>query len=161
MDWVGLSLYYYPVNGINGIPANNLVVSSINGDASLVKSPMYDFYTRFSATTNKPFILSESGSPFIVSAPAGPGELAAKEPWWLQTLKLPAVYPNLKAIVNFEESKGGGADQGNDIRDYRQIFSTNADVVSRFNAAMLPFDANILQGNQLVYACDGSVTKKA
>jgi hypothetical protein len=121
---------------------------------------MYDFYTRFSAKSGKPFILAESGSPFIVSAAAGPGELAIKQPWWTQTLQLPALYPNLKAIVNFEESKGGGADQGGDIRDYRQIFSATPAVVSAFNAAMLPYDKSILQGNQVKYQCDGSVSLK-
>jgi len=121
---------------------------------------MYDFYTRFSQLRNKPFILAESGSPFIVSAPPGPGELAIKQPWWLQTLKLPSVYPNLKGVINFEESKGGGADQGGDVRDYRQVFSGDAGVVREFNAAMTGYEAGIAWADKIKYGCDGSVTLK-
>jgi len=137
---------------------NNQAQSWIDGSAaSGSNTELYNFYERFSANSGKPFIIAESGSPLIVTANAGPGELAIKQAWWRQTLKLHETFPNLKAIINFEESKSDGATQGGDTRDFRTILAVDPTIVSAFVRDFASHDDRILMSNQIRYGFDGSI----
>ena len=80
-----------------------------------------ELYNRYSASKNKPFIVSETGSPFHPDQPVGPGELAIKQAWWRQTITSADIltrFPQIKMVCQFEFSKYEGP-SGNDLRDFR------------------------------------------
>jgi hypothetical protein len=92
----------------------------------------YALYNTYAASKNKPFILSETGSPLHPEQPVGPGELAIKQAWWRQSITSADIltrYPQIKMVCQFEFSKYEGP-SGNDLRDFR--ISTNLDILDEF-----------------------------
>ncbi|KAJ3030572.1 hypothetical protein HDV00_008845 [Rhizophlyctis rosea] len=175
VDWVSLSVYYYPdqLNWANPATWTNTApemdffasqllgygpwVDRVLGDDSTVQTrAIRAFYDRFSAQKNKPMMLAESGAPLIVGRP-GASELDIKRAWWQQTVNstIFSLFPNLKAIVNFEERKDNG---DGSIRDWAYTFNqTVADAYTAYLDGVRKAGGKIWFAEDLVFGCDGSV----
>ncbi|KAI9348539.1 glycoside hydrolase superfamily [Obelidium mucronatum] len=168
VDWVGLSLYYYPrcrnncpvpekffdqlLTGINNpnAPADRL-------DAWL---QVHNFYQMFAVNRKKPMMLPETGSPWIASwanATGATTEVGVKRGWWSQILSQATLtnYPRLKMFVQFEEVKPLALDGVPAIQDWR--VTNNTETLAWWNSFIQGFSANLQDADRLVYACDGSV----
>ncbi|ORY43267.1 glycoside hydrolase [Rhizoclosmatium globosum] len=179
VDWVALSLYYYPFDDCRNCPVpNTYFVDYLTGsgptttqvlDPQLVTDMhvyqrVHDFYHMFCTpqTHNKPMLLPETGSPFIPqyvngSDPSQWSESQIKMGWWNQVLNATILdqFPNLIAAVNFEEAK----ELGGVLRDWR-LTNTSAPLKATQNL-LSNFGSNLHQSTDFEYGCDGSVKLKS
>jgi hypothetical protein len=165
VDWVGLSLYYYPLSPDNPACPSTFFVDYMNGVGPTVDdivspslrtaaySTYRNFYQRFAAAKGKPMMLPESGAPFLRSMPANAGEISIKTSWWQQIFSANTLqqYPNLKLYVNFEEAKT----ESGYVRDW--AVTVQSDVAAAFTSHINSFKSSLLTADQLTYACDGSI----
>jgi hypothetical protein len=173
VDWVGLSLYWYPdevYSGYNGpIPPTFFIdqltgqgPSMLNYNPQIIPGGLRNFYQRFAVERRKPLMIAETSAPYFDTIPllVKDGKLSEteiKREWWRQ-LYGPDSYnqlPLLKAIIHFEEKK---ADAGGPVRDWRLL--TNP---STRNAYIQDLDAlgeKVLYATDLSYGCDGSLSLK-
>ncbi|KAI8928796.1 glycoside hydrolase superfamily [Entophlyctis helioformis] len=163
VDWVGLSLYWYPDanTGYNRIPPagyfmDNLRgrgpnIATVNADA-LNDGGLRDFYGRFAEAKNKPLILPETSAPFMPNRPNGDAEPAIKREWWRQIFAASKELPLLKAVAFFEERK----DENLDLRDWRLL----ANPLSRaaFIEDLKAGGKQFVFGNELKTTCAGQIT---
>ncbi|KAJ3066958.1 hypothetical protein HDU98_009789 [Podochytrium sp. JEL0797] len=177
VDWVALSLYYYPLAGCENcavpptyfddyMDGNGTVTEKVL-DPNLVTNMsvfqhVHDFYEKFCSPSgrNKPMLLPETGAPYIpIYASTNDGtqwtEAQIKLAWYEQILSVDTVrkYPNLIGAVNFEEAKNlGGV-----LRDWKL---TNSTEVLRSFVGLLDGSVVLRQATEFEYACDGSVRLK-
>ncbi|TPX31662.1 mannan endo-1,4-beta-mannosidase [Synchytrium microbalum] len=164
VDWVGISLYWYPTT-FSTVPTPATYVH----DAMLGTGPaintvvdanynlaLHNFYNRFALQKNKPFCFPESGAPVIRNGTAaGAAELNVKQAWWQQTLSASnfATFPKLKLVVNFEESKI----QDTYVQDWSQTLNPTVRVAF-VNDISTTYRSALIMGSQMTFNCDGSVT---
>ncbi|KAJ3287420.1 hypothetical protein HDU79_005704 [Rhizoclosmatium sp. JEL0117] len=173
VDWVGVSLYYYPPDEINlrnhavpdGYFDGYLTGVGYNQGAGWEK--YYNFYRRFAVEANKPMMLPETGSPTLyLVTPNGPGASAsnagdalAQTPTqlrveWYSSIMNPtslANYPKLKLVVNFEEEKVlGGL-----YRDWR--ITNDSSIITAMLSLFKGWSTHMKEGNQFDYHCNGAV----
>ncbi|KAJ3409683.1 mannan endo-1,4-beta-mannosidase [Chytriomyces confervae] len=172
VDWVGLSLYYYPLDGCRNCPVpetyfddymrgsgpvlEQVVDPDKNGPAY---TAVHNFYNMFCTpgNHNKPMLLPETGSPYIPSYGSNAvgqwQETPIKLAWWNQILSLETIrqFPNLLVAVNFEEAKFAE----NIVKDWRLTNSTS--VLNAFLGLISGFRQNLKTAGDFHYGCDGSV----
>ncbi|KAJ3342411.1 hypothetical protein HDU83_006100 [Entophlyctis luteolus] len=118
VDWVGISLYYYPTcHNDCAVPSgeflaqltgvNNTEEPSANQSAWLA---VHNFYEMFSVNRGKPMMLPETGSPFIAAWANLTGAVSAtviKEGWYSQVFSSNSLsqLTKFKFAVQFEEVK--------------------------------------------------------
>ncbi|KAJ3238416.1 hypothetical protein HDU81_007897 [Chytriomyces hyalinus] len=174
VDWVGLSLYYYPrLNCHNNCltPADAFVsqLTAVNNPDTPPISvcptdvwiQAHDFYQQFAASKNKPFMLPETGAPWVPTfsnRTGGVSEVAIKDAWYKQIFSTETLarFPKLKLAVNFEEIKDLALDGEAAIQDWR--VTNNSETVKWWNGLITDFKDNLKDATQLVYHCDGSIT---
>lgn len=166
VDWIGISLYWYPDSGtgFNGPVPSTYFVDQMQGRGPTIQlynpivqndGGLRDFYARFPKGRNKPFILAETAAPWVPSQPANIKEESVKAGWWNQVYSQStrSLFPLMKAVVHFEESK---ADGGGTIRDWRIL--NNTDVAYGFKTDVVnKGDSSLLFAQQLNFTCGGQV----
>lgn len=172
VDWVGLSLYYYPFTEDNVATPPTYFVDSMLGTGPTVIntigataatpafSELLKFYNRFAAAKNRPMMLPETGAPYLQGlptvAPIADSEVNIKMSWWNQVLSADTLrqFPLLQLAVNFEENKTLNGFN----RDWRLL--ENPTVLNSFKNKYSTFSSNLVEGNALKFSCDGSITLK-
>jgi beta-mannanase len=96
VDWVGISLYYYPFQIDNvalpaGYFADFLTASGpnmdyVNNNRPANFSAVRNFYERFAKGKGKPMLLPETGSPVLTDVPLKASEVDIKIEWYNQIL---------------------------------------------------------------------------
>ncbi|KAI9348540.1 glycoside hydrolase superfamily, partial [Obelidium mucronatum] len=168
VDWVGLSLYYYPSCHNNcPVPAgffeqlltgiNNPNAPAQNLDAWL---QVHNFYQMFAVNRKKPMMLPETGSPWIAAwanAAGATTEVEVKRGWWTQLVSQNTFtkYPMLKLIVQFEEVKPLALDGVAAIQDWR--VTNNTVTLTWWNSFINSVKGNLRDAEHMVYSCDGSI----
>ncbi|KAJ3385832.1 hypothetical protein HDU84_002014 [Entophlyctis sp. JEL0112] len=175
VDWVGLSLYYYPFEDCyNCAVYSNYFQDYLTGqgnvtelavgtlDATYIK--VHNFYNMFSNSTtyDKPLMLPETAAPYftnMTATSASVSETAIKSGWWKQVLGDNSIkqFPRLKMAVNFEEEKVqtpfGSTPY---LADWR-VLNTSSQL-AMWKDVMSSYNGKLLQTSDLTYGCDGSVT---
>ncbi|KAI8802872.1 glycoside hydrolase superfamily [Cladochytrium replicatum] len=177
VDWVGMSLYNYGYSATTrnyGAISTTYIQSQLSGpwtesEATTANRTIEDFYNRYVNGFQKPFALTESGSPYIVT-PGDPtvtaAELTAKQTWWRQMLRFLGdanYYPNLKLVVHFEEAKTENAAVG--LTAYKDFTITTKDGtrtafladIAGSERATANQSGFLTWGKNLNYTCDGRV----
>jgi beta-mannanase len=167
VDWVGLSVYWYPDagTGFNGpvpptffrdyVQGNGPTVEQFNPTV-LQDGGLRNFYRRFALERNKPMMIPETSAPYFDFITTGTRtETEIKQAWWTQlySQETRALFPKLKAIIHFEERK---ADADSEIRDWRIL--ANPSVRDAFVTDMNAIRRQVLFANDMKYECDGSIT---
>lgn len=172
VDWVGLSLYWYPDanTGWNKAIPPREFLNGIEGASSQPQlQKMHDFYLRFASANNtKPMMISETGAPFFdvkedptIDTSLGEGPVlseAAIKQQWVDQLYSPESFekfPLLKAIIHFEEKK---KDNQEKMRDWRLL--ENLETRQNFVNTLDNLQDKLLLATDLKYACDGSIIIK-
>ncbi|KAJ3114084.1 hypothetical protein HDU96_002579 [Phlyctochytrium bullatum] len=183
VDWVGLSIYFYPLADndlVQGranlnveIPGQTYLRQQLNLEnlENQVPTPpnttfdkfkaMLDFYTRFCVQRNKPMMIPETGAPFMLiddqlqRVPSRSGELAIKQAWWQQVWspETMAAWPKLKLVVQFEESKW----QHEKFQNWAVTNASTSDVLPAFNKFIEDSRQNLILGKDMRFKCDGSI----
>lgn len=169
VDWIGISDYNYARDQNTG--ATVLVtpdaLTSPNSVSTLNK-PAFPFYSTYVQQTNKPFILSETGSPIesnlqpsdniVKVTPTSAEEVAVKQAWWnaILTNAFNGQLPRLKMAVWFEITKPESSYQRPDTmvqRDFR--ITSNSAVAQAFSADMGKLGDKITKPGKFVFSCAG------
>jgi hypothetical protein len=127
VDWVGLSLYWYPTDGVNNFADNTFFADQLTATGpstsryqpSVLNQPNRNFYQRFCIDRKKPLIIPETAAPFIPSWRTGDATESDLKMQWLGQILSDATlarFPKLKGLVWFEELK---QDAGFQLRDWR------------------------------------------
>ncbi|KAJ3219012.1 hypothetical protein HDU67_003002 [Dinochytrium kinnereticum] len=183
VDWVGLSIYFYPTENYEDREADKLLWNSeiprgtyfreqmnaenldqqvnVNFARNETWAEMQRFYRRYAEAKRKPMLLPETGAPFILfdaeqnAIPARSGELAIKSAWWDQLYSdyTVATWPYLKLFVQFEETKF----QHNKTQNWAVTNATTPDVLPAYNEFLTRMSRDIIFGTDMNYGCDGSV----
>ncbi|KAJ3126620.1 hypothetical protein HK100_010169 [Physocladia obscura] len=167
VDWVGISLYYYPLcyNDCE-VPANIFIeqltgVNDPSGSSDPAWLAVHNFYQMFSIAHNKPLMLPESGSPWIAAwanLSGAVSETEVKQGWWSQIFSENS-YTNLtkfRFAVQFEEIKPLALDGTPAIQDWR-VTNNTADL-NWWNGYVQGISSNLKGSDQLVYSCNGTVS---
>ncbi|KAI9341757.1 glycoside hydrolase superfamily [Obelidium mucronatum] len=174
VDWVALSLYYYPFADCRNCPVPSTYfkdyltgtcwIPNLVTDLDAYQR-IHDFYHMFCTpeSHNKPMLLPETGSPYVPAYRNSSdvtqwSEVDIKMAWWKQVLNSETLhnFPNLVAAVNFEESKIQGS--ANLLQDWKLTNTTS--VLQAFMELLFSFEENLHQGHEFEYGCDGSVIPK-
>ena len=174
VDWVALSIY----NTGRDDQTRQTTVAPEGILGAFLSTPgnaQMDFYERFCASKNKPFLLAETGAAFITDLPgatqpqirpAGTSravENSIKQAWWTSVFSSAirsGQFPLWKAAVWFEEVK---PEQSNDNaqvqveKDYRITFSSpmRDNFLRDFNSLKLPWAESVQT------TCSGRVTVRS
>jgi hypothetical protein len=165
VDWVGLSLYYYPLQEINEPLPLTYFEDTLTGTGDTIQyiqnmtllstqwADQQNFYKRFAEDKQKPMMFPETGAPFLRDLPANAGELNIKRVWWEEMYSLATIsrYPLLKLFVNFEETKT----LNRHVRDWSITNST--EVTPEYVRYLTSFASNLARGDRFKYGCDGSM----
>lgn len=166
VDWVGLSLYWYPDigTGFNNLPEPTFLVDQIIAQGPSVQKfqPLVNgqanrnFYQNFAVARNKPMMLPETSSPYIPAVSTGLAtELQIKQDWWRQIFSQEVLtkFPLLKLVLWFEEIKSDGAE----IRDWR--IGANKPTLDAFIKDMNAYHSQktVAFSSNLKIACNGEV----
>ncbi|KAJ3067318.1 hypothetical protein HDU98_009493 [Podochytrium sp. JEL0797] len=175
VDWVGVSLYYYPPDEVlnHAIPPGYFDAYLTGIGYNQLPTPQWvaahDFYSQFCQGTHmKPMMLPETGAPFLNSPTAAgtpgpsasvPGDTLAvsgsaiKEQWFASIFNSTVLtdYPKLKLVVNFEEEKL----LGGYFRDWR--LTNDSATLQPFLAEVNSFSRSLPQASAFRFGCDGSV----
>jgi hypothetical protein len=139
VDWVALSLYWYPDEniGFNTVPPPTFfrdMLTSTGPSMNIINSaaandPLRNFYQRFAADRNKPMMIPETAAPWIESQPPRATHAEIKRSWYSQIFSddIYTNFPLLKIVTQFEERK---QDVGSELRDWRVL--ANPDVTRVF-----------------------------
>lgn len=168
VDWVGLSLYYYPGGNKNTVPNPKTFSEQLVGTGQTLNY-IYDakanrllrnFYDRFAlgkATgEEKPLCIAESGAPYLLQS-GGASELSVKQAWWEQTISknITNTFPKLKIVINFEESK---KDAGEPEKDWSY---TRTKEITREYAKFIDSSSNTAKylwgGKNIEFNCSGGI----
>lgn len=166
VDWVGMSLYWYPDEGTG---FNTAVPPTYFKDQLLGYGPTVEqfsplalqdgglrqFYQRFVIERNKPMMIPETGAPWFANIQGTATELQIKQNWWNQIYTSQKDFPQLKMIVHFEENK---ADAVGSARDWRIL--SNQQVLNAYKADINNWRKDLVFGTELFYNCDGTVSTK-
>ncbi|ORY45942.1 glycoside hydrolase [Rhizoclosmatium globosum] len=169
VDWVGLSLYYYPICQNNcAVPANffDQLLTGVNnpnspgGNLQDAWLKVHNFYQMFAVGRNKPMMLPETGSPWIptfANATGATSEVQVKDGWWKQLISQATLqnYPKLKLFVQFEEVKPLALNGVPAIQDWR--VTNNTATLTWWNGFIDSVKSTLVDADGLVYKCDGSV----
>ncbi|KAJ3063015.1 hypothetical protein HDU98_001117 [Podochytrium sp. JEL0797] len=168
VDWVGLSLYYYPYCTNNcPLPSNSFTaeLTSIGHPSTpLVNAAawnnVHNFYANFAQARNKPMMLPETGSPYIhewANRTGAATELTIKQSWWNQLVSPATIanFPQLKLFVQFEEQKPLAVNGVPALRDWRVTNSTS--MLGWWNGFVQGQQGVVKSADELVYGCDGSI----
>ncbi|KAJ3106779.1 hypothetical protein HK100_003682 [Physocladia obscura] len=167
VDWVGISLYYYPLcHNDCEVPANIFIeqltgVNDPSGSSDPAWLAVHNFYQMFSIAHSKPLMLPETGSPWIAAWANLSGavpETEVKQGWWSQIFSENS-YMNLtkfRFVVQFEEVKPLDLDGTPAIQDWR-VTNNTADL-NWWNGYVQGISSNLKGSDQLVYSCDGAVS---
>lgn len=159
VDWVGLSLYYYQDGPNNKVPQPGYFFDYLRGTNlqaygadPTVDMSLRDFYQRFSVERNKPLALSESGAGYLIGQP-GATEAEIKTAWYKEVLDPTTIaqLPNMKLVINFEEEKVESLYQKN------WALTNDTAVLGGYRTYLNTLGNEVLWGNQLRVACDGSL----
>ncbi|ORY39061.1 glycoside hydrolase [Rhizoclosmatium globosum] len=176
VDWVGLSLYYYPPDEIqlrnHAVPETYFesYLTGVGYNQGANWEHYYNFYRRFALEQNKPMMLPETGSPYLYNISAdgtpgvsasNPGDAAAVQPvdlrlQWFNQIMNPttlAKYPKLKLMVNFEEEKVMGLPSF--FRDWKLTFDPI--IATAILKLFKGWSTHMKEGNQFDYHCNGAV----
>ncbi|KAJ3097272.1 hypothetical protein HDU97_005046 [Phlyctochytrium planicorne] len=183
VDWVGLSIYFYPEENYQDRAADKLLWNSeVPRDTYFreqmnlerldyqVPAPFFsdpnfialqNFYKRFCVDKNKPMLIPETGAPFILAdsentpTPARKGELAIKSAWWTQLLNVETIkaWPKLKLIVQFEETKL----QAEKYQNWAVTNASNSEVLNAYNNYLSQHQDILTFGTDMKYTCDGAI----
>nr|KAJ3422319.1 hypothetical protein HK105_000226 [Polyrhizophydium stewartii] len=172
VDWVGISVYNYEYDANHQVGTVPLTVftSTTNQMSITGADDTHNFYQRFVASTNKPFIFSETGSAYqtggnkiVPTDNQLTVELASKRSWWNAILQGAigggAQFTQMRAAVWFEEQKTetDSALNNQEVwRDYRITY--NATVRDAFLADLASFNSKINWAGNLKVACNGAIT---
>lgn len=165
VDWVGLSLYWYPDagTGFNIAPDPRYFLDQITGTgASILKyqpavngQANRNFYQNFAVTRNKPLIIPETSSPEFPQLPQTQPAVQIKQDWWRQMLEpsTTSKFPMIKAVVWFEEVKNDGVN----VRDW--TLASTPSVLSAFQTDVAGYVAAkaIVTAPVLKVSCGGGV----
>ncbi|KAJ3102993.1 hypothetical protein HDU97_010431 [Phlyctochytrium planicorne] len=114
VDWVGLSVFNIqsdPKTLQYIAPPADYLSTALQGD---IANPHTNFYSRFSASTAKPMMLSATGAGFKTNGTISDSsdtreELSIKRAWWSQILKqttsYKSIFPNLRLVSNVEAQR--------------------------------------------------------
>lgn len=138
VDWVGLSLYWYPTGGINNLPDPTYFADQLTATGnrksltlgpsvaryqpSVLNQANRNFYQNFCVNRGKPLVIPETSAPWIPSWTKGDGdENQIKTNWYNQIFSDETMrrFPKLKGAVWFEEFKSDGME----MRDWRLMSS--------------------------------------
>ena len=165
VDWVGMSLYWYPDagTGFNGLPEPNFFLDQLTSTGASIDKfqPVAqgqanrNFYQNFPVLRNKPMMIPESACPWVPSITTSTTtEVLAKQNWWKQLFSdnVRTNYPKIKMAFCFEETKADGV---NAVRDWQ--LTKNPQVLDAFKS-----DLNALNNQKKVgfagnlkVACNG------
>ncbi|KAJ1555072.1 hypothetical protein HK096_009486 [Nowakowskiella sp. JEL0078] len=173
VDWIGISMYNYNYNDTLAQYSNvasTYIQEQLSGPwTGVTTSPYQNFYARFVDTYAKPFAFPESGSPYVPNAVGYTiaAEVANKRVWWNQIFNFftdQTLYPNLKLVVNFEETKYENA--GNTFATKDFTLTNKTAVASAFLTDMGTLDRStnakgtLTWANYLNYTCGGKIVVK-
>lgn len=168
VDWVGLSLYWYPdaVTGFNQAVPPTYFVDQILGYGPTIEyfnpqtlndGGLRNFYKRFAQDRNKPMIIPETSAPYFkdVTGPNVLPEATVKRQWWSQIYadETHTQFPLLKCVLIFEEEK---ADSGQSFRDWRVLYDQATRDAYLEDTAKIK--DRLLYATNMKYGCDGSIT---
>jgi hypothetical protein len=166
VDWVALSLYWYPDAGTgwNGLPEPSYFEDSLTGAGpSVLKfNPIVNgmenrnFYENFSKQKRKPFMVAETSAPVIPAIlTRTASNLAIKRNWWMQLFSEASIqkFPNFKLAIWFDEIKSDGAE----IRDW--AITSDPEVIKGFSTDFKAMK-KVLFAESIDYECDGLATLK-
>ncbi|KAJ3121819.1 hypothetical protein HK100_012223 [Physocladia obscura] len=169
VDWVGLSLYYYPtcyndcevptdefITQLTGI--DNVNEPTINQSAWLA---VHNFYQMFSIAHSKPMMLPETGSPWIAAWANLSGAVPnteIKQGWYSQVFSENNLVnlTQFKLAVQFEEAKNLSLDGVAAFQDWK--VTNDSTLLNWWNGFVESISSNLKGANQLVFACDGSIS---
>ncbi|KAJ3411205.1 hypothetical protein HDV05_002589 [Chytridiales sp. JEL 0842] len=168
VDWVGISLYYYPLQEVNEPVPPTYFRDTLTGSGdtiqyvqnlSTLQPTWYDlqnFYKRFAEDKRKPMMFPETGAPFLANLPANAGELAIKEAWWRQMFSDDTIrsFPWLKLFVYFEETKT----LNSHVRNWAVTVANDTRVLPAFVNYMSGFSSKLVSGDRMKVDCSGAVT---
>ncbi|KAI8916244.1 glycoside hydrolase superfamily [Gorgonomyces haynaldii] len=171
VDWVGLSLYDTTDPQGQTVPVSaDFISTTLDGDGP---ASVKNFYTRFAANKNKPFVLSETGASYQTNQLGNTVpqnlmtqqvELQVKQQWWKNIFQLAVQqnrYPLWRGAVWFEEIKTEISffDRKTPVtKDYRATF--NSTVKQALVSDMQSLSSKVIQAGALKFACDGSITNQ-
>lgn len=98
VDWVGLSLYWFPVKD----PEPGAFINKLTTGGG------ENFYKMFCVQRRKPLMIAETSAPTLIGM-FGPRELTHKRSWWQQVYSAEHAtrFPMLRAVFWFEFTKKG------------------------------------------------------
>ncbi|CAM6054319.1 unnamed protein product [Sphagnum tenellum] len=166
VDWVGLSLYYYPDTPLSTSALNPVISPAgffeafLTGNGTLAQSnaafgiynaSARNFYNNFSVVKNKPLAISESATPYFVGTTLAT-ELQVKQAWYQQTLNsdLRSSFPKLKVLVNFEQEKL----ESGFVKNWEYVDRTQ---VTPAYVQYLDQQTGLLWADGLKFTCAGSI----
>lgn len=168
VDWVGLSLYYYPESNsaANSVPAasyfqDNMVGSGPNiqylNNQVLQNGGLHNFYSRFAEARKKPLMLPETAAPWVSAwSSASTTETIVKENWWQQIFTAyQTKFPLLKLVVFFEEQKVDATTGLSNIRDWRIM--SNPEVRNAFIKDQAAGGTMFAHATDIKFNCKGEV----
>jgi hypothetical protein len=132
------------------MPEGDYARKWIDGTASDKNKEMYNFYARFAS--RKPMAISESGVHFIHSLNTTLSEMDIKRTWWEQVYNVPGYFPNIKALVNFDEQK---KDFGSVEKDWRIVTSSNVQIREGFSSFVGSRKEKLWFGDEIEVMCNG------
>ncbi|KAI8912503.1 glycoside hydrolase superfamily [Gorgonomyces haynaldii] len=168
VDWVGLSLYWYPDagTGFNGLPDATFFADQMTsqGPSVLKYQPVCNgqanknFYANFPVARKKPMIVAETSAPWIPAITTSTTTQAlAKQTWWRQIFGSQTIknYPRIRAAVWFEETK---SDDGLQVRDWQ--VTKDAATLAAFQADFTAYEKNkqVLLAKDFSINCNGQIT---
>ncbi|KXS13080.1 glycoside hydrolase family 26 protein [Gonapodya prolifera JEL478] len=111
VDWVGLSVYWYPdypnTFTLNIAPPSGAIEALLTGHNQATWAyEVPDFLGQYSTAKGKPFIFAETGMHYIYSGGNPPSEIDQKRAWWQQLYNRALLTKyNIKGILYFEINK--------------------------------------------------------
>ncbi|KAJ3074170.1 hypothetical protein HDU98_011922 [Podochytrium sp. JEL0797] len=186
VDWVALSLYWYPTPDCFNCPAApyffNDYLTGTGADAALDSGvadatglnttlafqAVHNFYQMFSAdgVHNKPLMIPETSAPFIPDYANhdanSVSEQVIKTGWFEQILNVTTLskWPKMKIAVVYEDSKLQDVHQtGTPILNDFKVTNTSSQL-GWWLPLMGAFKSNMVESSGLTFGCDGSVTAR-
>lgn len=147
VDIVGLDLYYAGDDaGNNAVSSSDQFANNISGVNT--NQPLWNFYARFAAAKNKPFVIGETSAFYHMGKP-GSDQLAMKQSWWKQLFNVDTLqkFPLFRGVMWFNFYKF----ESNEYRDMR-LFEEYVDGNPAVDARLLPAFINDIAGVPVVFA---------
>ncbi|XXQ38696.1 GH26 domain-containing protein [Plasmodiophora brassicae] len=145
VDIVGVDIYYEVGKQPDNVADDEIFVKSVTGE-KWPDQPLWNFYDRFAAAKNKPFVVGETAA-YWKTATGEEHEIEVKSLWWNQLVDDRALqrFPLYKGFVWFNSHKREG-NKDTDMRIFDEHSDARSQVLVRFEQ-----DASA-RGNLLVFA---------